>query len=80
MNPGWNPVEDMTAQFPRQQIVRAANGELAFARVRGRGEDVIGVSLAGDGGIVGDGIIATEAERLGLLAAKLRREDQGDCG
>ena len=60
VNPGGNLVEDVAAQLPRQQIVRAANGKLSLAGVRGGSEDVVHVSLTDNRRIVRNGIIAAQ--------------------
>jgi hypothetical protein len=80
VNPVRNFVKDVAAYLPCQQIIGAANRKLALAGVRRGGKDVIGASLSRDGRVVSHGIVASEPQRLRLLAIERWHKKNGECG
>jgi hypothetical protein len=73
MDPVGNGVEDVAAQLPMLEVLRAAHGELSAIGGLAGGEDVPGLALLDDRGIVGSGDISGERVDVRILCGTQAR-------
>src|SRR6201989_1487370 len=84
MDPVGNGIEDVAAELPMFQVLRAAHGELSAVGGFARGEDVPGFILFDDRGIVGPGDVSSQRVDVRILCGGntrcQREKDERDSG